>query len=160
MSERNMKWILAASLVLNIFLIGGIIGGAYHLFWADQTHVASVAPQRGLRFAADSLSAERQQTFRKTLRETRRDARSLIEASQKARSEVRRLMAEPAFDRHAVTTAINQVREADNAVRMRVEQSLVGFAETLSQPERQKLAEGLARQGPLRQAPLPMRQEN
>ncbi|MGZ8252438.1 MAG: periplasmic heavy metal sensor [Methylophilaceae bacterium] len=151
MTEHKLKWILIASLVLNVFLIGGVAGGVYRMFWSDSAPLSAKAGQRGLRFAAEDLSIERQKEFHKTLREARREARPLIAASKQARTEVRQLVAAPSFDRPAVLAAIAQTREADIALRMRIEETLVNFAATLSQQEREKLAEGLARRGPLRE---------
>lgn len=148
----KIKWLLTASLILNLFLISGIVGGAYRLFLSD--HTAFGNQQRGLRFAADDLPAERQHMYRKVLREARRDARPLIKSGQDARSEVRSLLAAPTFDRDAVTTALNKTHEADMALRIRIEQSLLDFVEVLTPEERATFADGLAKQGPLRQALL------
>ena len=151
MNKQKPKWLLIASLTLNLFLIGGIAGGAYRLFWSDHATLAEKPTQRGLRFAADDLTMEQRMAFRKILRETRREARPLIEAAKEKRAEVHKLLAASTFDRQAVNSAISQTREADIALRMRIEDALVNFAETLPQQERIKLAEGLAKRGPLRQ---------
>jgi len=151
MTEHKLKWILIVSLILNVFLIGGVVGGAYRMFWSDSAPLAAKAGQRGLRFAAEDLPIERQKEFHKSLREARRGARPLIAAAKEARIEVRQLVAAPTFDRPAVVAAIARTREADIALRMRIEDTLVNFAATLSQDEREKLAEGLARRGPLRE---------
>jgi uncharacterized membrane protein len=117
---ENQKLIFA-SLLLNLFLICSIAGGAYKLFANHQTGKAG---QNALRFAAENLSQEQQQ------------------------------IAEPSFDRQAVEVALTKTREADRAVRMKIEVTMLNFAETLSAEDRQKLAEGLAKKGPLRQPPL------
>jgi uncharacterized membrane protein len=150
---RKLKWLLTASLILNLFLISGIAAGAYRLFLSDHAVFGNQA-QRGLRFAADDLPVERQHMYRKVLREARRDARPLIKSGQDARSEVRTLLAAPTFDRNAVTAALNKTHEADMALRIRIEQSLLDFVEILSPEERATFADGLAKQGPLRQALL------
>ncbi|HSH98281.1 MAG: periplasmic heavy metal sensor [Methylophilaceae bacterium] len=150
---RKIKWLLTASLILNLFLISGIAAGAYRLFLSDHA-VFGNQTARGLRFAADDLPAERQHMYRKVLREARRDARPLIKSGQDARSEVRSLLAAPTFDREAVTAALNKTHEADMALRIRIEQSLLDFVEVLSPEERATFADGLAKQGPLRQALL------
>ncbi len=153
MLTKKIKWLLVTSLILNIFLASSLIGGAYRLLWSDEAPFAKGA-QRGLRFAAENLSLERQQTFHKILRETRLEAKPLITSGQEARTEVRQLLAAPEFDRGAISIALMHVREADNALRLRIEANLVDFAASLSPEEREKLAAGLARQGPLRQALL------
>jgi len=153
MTPQKLKWILVASLILNVFLVGGLAGGAYRLLWSEQAPLANKIAQRGLRFVAEDLSSEQRRSFQKLLRETRREARPLIASAREARVEVRKLVAAPSFDREAVTAAIARTREADVAVRMRVEQALISFAEALPAEDRQKLADGLARRGPLRQQP-------
>lgn len=153
MNDQKLKWPLIASLILNLFLIGGVASGAYHLFWSDKAPLAGKGGLHSLRFAADKLSTERQNEFNKILRDTRQAARPLIDSAKDARTEVRTLLAATNFDRTAINTALAHVREADTALRIRTEESLVNFAESLSPEERQKLAEGLARRGPLRQQP-------
>lgn len=153
MNAQKLKMFLIGSVLINIFLLGGILGGAYLLFWADQAPLSGKATPHALRFAAKGLSEERQRTFFKALRETRRDARPIIETARASRIEVRQLIGAPTFDRAAVVEAIRQTREADIAVRMRIENTLVDFAESLTPEERQKLAIGLQDNGPLRQQP-------
>lgn len=147
---ENQKLIFA-SLLLNVFLICSIAGGAYKLLANHQTGNAG---QNALRFAAENLSQGQQHIFKKTLREARREAKPLLETANKARTEVRKLIAATNFDRQAVEVALAKTREADRAVRMKIEITMLNFAETLSAEDRQKLAEGLAKKGPLRQPPM------
>lgn len=142
---------LMVSIILNLFLIGGVLGAAYHLFWSDNAILSKQGPQRGLRFAAETLSEDQQHNFRKTLRMARHEAKPLIQAAKAARSEVRELVSAPSFDRTAVQAAVDKAREADIAVRKRMETALIDYAAQLSQEDRIKLAEGLAKNGPLRQ---------
>ena len=151
MNGRTCKWLLIGSLILNIFLIGSIAGGAYKLFSSGAATVNGPLAERGLRFAADNLGPERKQAFREALRETRKEARPLVAVARTARSEVRALVAAPVFDREAVKAALDRTREADIALRIRIERGLIDFTETLSPEERVKLAQGMARNGPLRQ---------
>ncbi len=151
------KWLIIASLLLNLFLIAGIAGGAYKLFANNQTGKVG---QNALRFAAEHLSQEQQHHFKKTLREARREAKPLLATANEARSEVRKLIAAPSFDRQAVELALAKTREADRAVRMKVEVTMLNYAETLSAEDRQKFADGLAKKGPLREPPIMMLKDN
>lgn len=153
-SRQKTKWLLTTSIVLNLFLIGTIAGGAYKLLWSNQVPLSAKVGQNGLRFAADSLSSEQQRIFKKTLREARREAKPLLEASKDARVEVRKQFTMPEFNRDAVAESLARTREADRAVRIKIEESLVSFAATLSAEDRQKLADGLASKGPLRSPPM------
>jgi uncharacterized membrane protein len=151
MNKIENQKLIFASLLLNLFLICSIAGGAYRLFANHQTGKAA---QNSLRFAAENLSQVQQHSFKKTLRDTRREAKPLLETANNARTEVRKLIAAQSFDRQAVEVALAKTREADRAVRMKIEVAMLNFTETLSAEDRQKLAEGLAKKGPLRQPPM------
>ncbi|BCG00892.1 hypothetical protein PPGU19_054600 [Paraburkholderia sp. PGU19] len=153
MSGRAWKFLLVGSLVLNVFLIGGVAGGAYQWFVAHGGVTAASQPQpRALRFAAEGLSAERQQQFVDALKDARREAREYARDGREDRREVLRLLAAPQLDRAALDVALNRTREADIALRSRVEQSVADFAATLSPDERVKFAEGLRERGQWRLA--------
>ena len=153
MSGRAWKFLLVGSLVLNVFLIGGVAGGAYQWYVARGGATAATQPQsRALRFAAEGLSAERQQQFVDALKDARREARAYARDGREDRREVLRLLAAPQLDRAALDVALNRTREADIALRSRVEQSVADFAATLSPDERVKFAEGLRERGQWRLA--------
>ena len=91
--------------------------------------------------------------FSKKLREARREAKPLLEASKDARVEVRKQLTMPEFNRDAVAESLARTRKADRAVRIKIEESIISFAATLSAEDRQKLADDLASKGPLRSPP-------
>ncbi|MGT2472893.1 periplasmic heavy metal sensor [Paraburkholderia terrae] len=160
MSGRAWKFLLVGSLVLNVFLIGGVAGGAYQWFVAHGGATAATQPQpRALRFAAEGLSAERQQQFVDALKDARREARGYARDGREDRREVLRLLAAPQLDRAALDVALNRTREADIALRSRVEQSVADFAATLSPDERVKFAEGLRERGQWRLAQAQQRSQ-
>jgi len=64
---------------------------------------------------------------------------------REGRQEVLRLLREPRFEADAVAQTLARTRAADMAARERFEAAVVDFATTLSPPDRQKLADGLAR---------------
>ncbi len=151
MSTR-IKWLLAVSLVLNVFLVGGIAGGMYR-WWSAGPQTAAV--QRSLRLAAEALPAERRDTFRDTLRNARRDIQPTVREARESRRELVRLLAAPQFDRPAVEAALGRARQADAVIRARVEREVVEFASTLPEDERNKFVQGLVQRGPLRQLAQP-----
>ena len=75
-----------------------------------------------------------------------------MKSGQDARAEVKAFLAAPEFDRGAILIALSHVREADMSLRLLFEAGLVDFAASLTPEEREKLATGLARQGPLKEA--------
>jgi uncharacterized membrane protein len=157
MNGPSLKWALVASLVLNVFLLGAIAGGTYQWF-ASHPHETGGAvqtqaqtQQHALRFAANGLSDERRQQFAQALQEARRDGRSYIRSGHDGRHDVLRLLAEPQLNRPALDAALARTRNADAALRARVEQSVADFAATLSPQERAQFADSLKENGQWRQ---------
>jgi uncharacterized membrane protein len=110
MNGRSWKVVLVASLVLNVFLLGAIVGGAYQWFAAHGANAPVLAQQRALRFAAQTLSAERQQAFVDGLKNARREGRQFAREGRDGRREVLRLLAAPQLDRAALDAALARTR--------------------------------------------------
>jgi uncharacterized membrane protein len=153
MSDRTWKLLLAGSFVLNVFLLGGIAGGAYQWFAAHDKVAKAPQPRTALRFATDGLSPERQQQFLEGLKQARRDAKDDAREGREWRHEVLALLAAPQFDRVALDAALEQTRKADIALRTEVESSVANFATTLTAAERVTFAEGLKQAGQWRESP-------
>ena len=145
MSERSIKRWLVASLVLNLFIVGGVVGGAVRWWLSERASVATAESSRGLRYAADELSASQRRTYLLSLRDARRAASEPLRSAREGRQQVLQLMRDPELDAYAVAQALARTREADMAARARFEATVVDFARTLSLAERQTLADGLAR---------------
>jgi len=160
MSGRSLKVGLIVSIILNVFLIGGIIGGL--AFWRLNPQVRAVAaapadgPQqrRALRFAADELGPQQQRAFRQALRRARIDSQPSLREGQAHRRELLGLIGADAFDRSAVMDALSGARTADAAVRTRLETAIVDYAAGLSPSDRAVFLRGLARTPTLRQPPV------
>jgi uncharacterized membrane protein len=153
LSTTRLKTVLIVSLVLNIFLLGAIAGGTYR--WVAKQKAEVVAQQRGLRFAAAELPQARRDQLREALRQTRRDSLPLIINARSGRLDVVQALAAPQFDRAALDAALARTREADMAVRARVETTVADFANTLTPEERLKLVDALQQHGPLHVGPPP-----
>lgn len=153
MSLRTLKTLAAVSLVLNVFLLGSIAGGAYWLSGPLAQKRTEAAQQRGIRFAAADLSPERQKELRDALRKTRRESLPLIRDARDGRIDLAHVLAARDFDRHALDDALSHTREADVALRARIEGTVADFASTLTPDERLKLVGAMERYGPLRAVP-------
>lgn len=153
MNDRSWKMLLAGSFVLNVFLLGGIAGGAYQWFATHGTAAKAPPPRTALRFATDGLTPERQKEFLAGLKEARRDGRDYAREARDGRHEVLALLAAPQFDRAALDAALQHTRDADIALRAEVESSVADFATRLTPEERVKFADGLKQAGQWREAP-------
>ncbi|WP_296651393.1 periplasmic heavy metal sensor [Paraburkholderia sp.] len=155
MNGRSWKALMVGSVLLNVFLLGAIAGGAWRWFaarGATETQVLSQAqtppaPRVALRFATSGLTPERQQQFLDALRAARREGRDDARAAREDRREVLDLLAAPQLDRAALDAALAHTREADSALRAKVESGVADYAATLTPDERLKFADGLKRSG-------------
>lgn len=150
MKPATLKWLLAASVAVNLFLASAMLGAT--AWWFTATG-ANGPPQRGLRFAADALPAPEKAAFRQRLRDTRREAQPDLQAAREGRRELARLLAAPEFDRAAVQATAERTRKADLAARSHIEAAVMDFAATLPPASRSALADGLVQHGPLRTPP-------
>lgn len=139
--RTHYKVVLAVSLLLNVFLIGGVAGGLYQ--WLGQPEPAVAMPMHGLRQALDNLPQARRHELRQLMRETRQENQALLTRSRQARQEVIRLLQAPTLERTALDAALASAREADSALRARVDASVAQFAASLPAEERQQLAASL-----------------
>lgn len=156
MSDRNLKIGLIVSVVLNVFLVGGIAGGL--AFWRlnPQAHArpaAAVQQRQALRFAADGLPPEQQRAFRLALRQARLASIPDLRTAQAHRRDLVGLIGARDFDRAAVERALAGARTADAAVRQRLETAVAGYAADLTPADRAVFVQGLVRSPTLRQPP-------
>ena len=143
--------LLIASLVLNVFLVGTVAGGAYR--WVSTRSAPTVnetSQPQGLRAAAADLSDDRQRQLREALQRTRQENRPLILEARSGRIDVLHALQAQPFDPAALDAALARTRTADVALRAQLEHSVVQFASDLSFDERAKLIDGMERRGLLR----------
>ncbi|WP_431825131.1 periplasmic heavy metal sensor [Burkholderia sp. F1] len=150
MNERSWKRAFVGSAVLNVFMLGGIVGGTYQWMTTHRDAHAAGTPagqNTALRFAADELSWMRQREFAAALKQARQDGRDLAQQGRDGRLMVLDLLAAPQIDRPAIDAALARTRASDSALRAQVEGSVVDFAATLTPDERAKFVDGLKRSG-------------
>jgi len=144
--SRNL---VILSVVLNVFLAGALAGGAVWIRSGKSGQGYS------LEAAGGRLPEQDRTVFRKALRDVRRDSRQVILDGQQARREAADLLRQPVLDTTALAAALERARNADVAVRTRLEQRIVEFAAASSAEERGVLAEGLMRHVERRAAVTP-----
>lgn len=140
MNRRTVIILLGVSVLLNLFLIGALAGGAV---WLKARHPMIVAGS--LRIAGAELPRSERRAFRAALRDTRHSMRPTRLAGRAARDEAAALLRQPSLDQQKLNAALARARAADFAVRAAVEQRAVAFAATLPQADREKLADAMER---------------
>jgi uncharacterized membrane protein len=140
---QHFKAVLVVSLVLNVFLIGGVAGGLYQ--WHNQARPAQALalPQHGVRQVMLQLPPAKRRELRQMLRQTREDNQSLIADSRQARLDVIRQLQAPTLDRGALDSDLSRARDADIGLRAKVDANIADFAASLPANERQTLADSL-----------------
>jgi uncharacterized membrane protein len=150
MTGRALKTALAASVVLNLFAVGGLLGAAAALLGGGHGgRAAQVRPI--LKVAADLPSTDRAR-FHQVMRSVVNEALPLQRAGRENRILAAGLFERPDFDAAAISEALKRAREADFAFRVKLEDAVIAFAASLPASERSAFARGLARNGPLRRA--------
>jgi len=146
MSQRHLTIALFVSLAVNLFAIGAVVGGLVIGARMAQGRESAMRPGPPPFFqAAESLSPERQEVYRQTIRgEAGQVRRKLIQAGQ-ARREAWSDLGEEPFDPAAVRRDLARAQAIEAEARSAVEGRVVDFAGELSVQERQAFAEALAR---------------
>ncbi|WP_242187272.1 periplasmic heavy metal sensor [Sphingomonas sp. CARO-RG-8B-R24-01] len=127
-----------ASLLLNLFLAGALIGGTVWLRGGHRMIAAGA-----LRVIGSELPRDERRAFRANLREARASVRPLIVHSSTAKAEAARLLGEPTPDSTSIKASLAQARADDIRVRAMVENRAVDFAATLPQADRRRIADSL-----------------
>ncbi len=139
MSSRMIKLACAVSILLNIFLMSAVIGGAA---WIQARRPVG---RGSIQVAGAQLPPRQRHVFREALRDARREMQPAIAAGRQAREDAATLLRARTLDPAALMAALARVRAADITVRTHVEERAVAVAATLSPADRETLAEGIVR---------------
>ena len=150
MSPRALTIALIASLALNLFIIGTVVGGVLvgAKLRAETPAGAAGRPRQPLWTAADALPPEQRRAYRHLLRGRAQHVGAQMRESRFARREAWLSMAAEPFNANATAQQLALARTLETTARGGVEDRIVAFAATLPPAERAILAEGLARSSP------------
>jgi uncharacterized membrane protein len=154
MSRRSLVIVVFVSLALNLFLIGGLVGG---LVVGERLRTQTPTPgARGgpaLWAAANSLPPEQRRAYRRMLRGEGGEVRTHLREARLARAEVWRMLADERLDVDLAKQRLAAARAMEMQARGEVENRIVDFTAGLPAPERAQLATALAepKRGPARQ---------
>lgn len=126
---------LVVSLLVNIFLVGGLGGGVYHWFASEHAREAA-ASQRPLQRAIEDLPEARRKQLQDLLKQARVERQASIKAAHEARIDLYKQMRAPSLDRAAMLASLDKVRENDDIGRVIVDKTVTDFILTLSPQER------------------------
>ncbi len=142
----RMKWLLIASLGLNL-LIAGAVAGAFVLHRGGH-HPGrwGVGPQDfGLMGFAKTLPAERRQMIREELKGLRGAMKPMREDIRRARQDAAATLGAEPFNRDALKGALEKVGTSELAMRATSVDRLLGVIDRMTAEERRGLADGWKR---------------
>lgn len=141
MTGRWVRVLLACSLVLNLFVVGAIIG----VLLIRHQALARAGAGDPLMQAANALPSVERDAFRAMISARIQSIRpALRDARLSRRDAMARFQAEP-FDKAAADADLARARGDDAAARAQIEAGILNFAATLPPAERAAFAKGLSR---------------
>lgn len=140
--NAKLKFAFLASLLVNVFLVGILLGELPHRF--DERLSREERMEKAIEVLPEPLRAR----FRGQLERMREDSEQLRDQIQEAREEaIRILIAEP-FDGTAYDRQVNKIHELYGQRSQRMAEIVKEVAKDLSPEQRQVLAEVLKRPPP------------
>ena len=146
MSPRNLKILLAVSVLVNVFVLAAICGGL--LMRHRLMH--EMGPGRGnpMMRAAQDMPEPEQQAFRRQMRAMAAQTLPAITEARTARNAAADGLIAAKPDPIKIKQDLARARAAETLARGQMEDALVQFAVTLEPKARERLAEGLRRASP------------
>ncbi|MDO8379546.1 periplasmic heavy metal sensor [Phenylobacterium sp.] len=148
MSPRALTLALIASVALNLFVIGAVVGGVVVGHRLREAAPAAARSRQPVWVAADTLPPEHRRAYREMLRGHAVEVGSQLHQARRARREAWAGLAADPLDGPGVARRLSQARALEMTARGGLEERIVDFAAELPPKERAALADGLARSGP------------
>lgn len=146
MTSSRIKVALAASLALNLFIVGAVAGAA-----GMQARLSKKVPETSTRGnasalmrAAEVLPEGKREQYHARLKAEGEKAQADFRAARAARVKASALIAAPNYDQSRIEALLAEARTHDVAARTRFESAVIEFAATLTPAERKVLGERLS----------------
>jgi len=137
--KSKLGWITLISVLLNIFLLGFIIGEAVQAEGRQRHHKLE---QEDI---TEKLSPEHAKQFKRMMHDLRREDKALRAEMEQVRKEIFDALAGPNFDQ---SVYVQKVQELHNLHGQRIDNrtsAIVGLAPSLNQEEREVVAKQMRR---------------
>jgi uncharacterized membrane protein len=138
---KKMNILVFTSLVLNVLLVGYIIGELSHRFRDERFE------RKEARELASRLPKDKGAVIFKTMEKVHRDDHDALRQIREARREAMRILADREFNEAAYRVEVAKIRQLRGVMKERLADATVELAKQFSQKDRRILAEYL-RQGP------------
>jgi uncharacterized membrane protein len=147
MSQRSLTIALIVSLVVNVFVIGAVVGafGMRH-----KVETESMRPPRSgnpIMRVTEQLPEDLRARYMARMRAEGQNNRAKMAEARAARGEAMQAMSAETYDPAAAAAALARAREAEMVTRTSIEGAIVDFSRNLTQEQRRLIAQSL-RGGP------------
>jgi uncharacterized membrane protein len=137
--SRKIKILTIVSLLLNVLLIGVVIGDISHRFGREPYW------RKHSRDLTSRLPEDKAELFRKTLEEVYGDNRDVYKEIKEARGRAMEILSAPEFDEAAYREEVDRIHELKGLMKRRLADATVELAKQFDQEERKALSEQLRR---------------
>ncbi len=135
--SKKMKIMIFSSLLLNVLLVGVVIGDVSHRF-----HVEHFG-QKSVQEFASKLPEDKAMLFLETVERVHLNNRDAYNQLREARKEAMKFLSAPEFDEAAYRLQIEKIHELRSLMKRRLADTTIELARQFSQKERRALSQHL-----------------
>jgi len=135
--SKKIKILIFSSLLLNVLLIGVVIGDVSHRFRKE--HFV----RKSVKEFASKLPEDKAALFLKTVEKVHLNNRDAYNQIREVRNEAMKLLSEPGFNEAAYRIQIEKIHELRSLMKRRLADATIELARQFSQEERRALAQHL-----------------
>jgi uncharacterized membrane protein len=135
--NKKMKAMVIGSVLLNVLLVGFVIGDVSHRFHKEHFY------GRDARELESKLPGDKAELFFETVERVHLNNRDTYKQVRKAREEAMRILGAPEFDEAAYRLQVEKLHELRGLMKRRLAGATIELARTFSQEERRALAQHL-----------------
>ncbi|MFC1812403.1 periplasmic heavy metal sensor [Thermodesulfobacteriota bacterium] len=135
--SKKMKILIFSSLLLNVLLVGVVIGDVSHRF-----HIEHFV-QKSVKEFASKLPGDKAALFLETVERVHLNNRDAYDQIREAREEAMSLLSAPEFDEPGYRLQVEKLHELRSLMKRRLADATTELARQFSQEERKALAQHL-----------------
>lgn len=144
MTPKTLKWLLGASVVVNLFLIAGLAAGG----WAVKQHMHDRKPMRHPWNDVEAvLTPQSREHVKDVVKAAALKTEPEMNQARELRAEAEKLAAEEPYNTARIVDLAEQARSYENMSRAKIETTLIQDLATLPAKERAAVAGYILRPG-------------
>jgi uncharacterized membrane protein len=125
LTETRLKWILAISLIVNIFLIGAAVGAGLVVKHHLRDFQRPLAMQKAWRNATEGTTREERHHIYLLTKAAALSGEADMEKARALRAQARALVSQEPYDAAQIAMLSEQARSAENDARGKIENALI-----------------------------------